>query len=113
MVKVVAMLLPTMRAIASQKSRKILKKRLCMRWEPALSIPHGRGSRGQAPSQGIARAADVFYFRILAGFEIELAAQIADMRVDAAIVRRKLSAEGLFGHRFARNHLAGGTHQQF
>src|ERR1700679_1661991 len=55
-VKVVAMLLPTMSVIASRNNRKILRKRLCMR-----------------PGEGVARAAHVLDFRILAGLEFELA----------------------------------------
>src|ERR1700674_3153705 len=81
-VKVVAMLLPTMSVIANRNSRNILEKRLCMR-----------------PSQGVAGAADVLDFGMHAGLEIELAAQIADVCVDAAIIGGKLAAERLLRHR--------------
>src|SRR5258708_11099558 len=100
-VKVVAMLLPTISVIASKNSRNILEKRLCI----ALGTC--------APGEGIARSANVLDFGILAGLQIELAAQIADMGVDAAIIGGKLAAQRLLGHRVARNHLARGAHEQF
>src|SRR5882724_5241664 len=96
MVKVMAMLPPTMRAIAIQNSMKIRRKRLCM-----------------SPGERIARTPDVLDLGILARLQIELAAQIADVRVDAAIVSHELAAERLLGHRFARDHLPRGTHEQF
>src|SRR3984957_8634009 len=82
MVKVMAMLPPTMRAIATQNSMNIRRKRLCM-----------------SPGESVARAADILDFGILAGLQIELAPQIADMGVDAAIVGHELAAERLLGHR--------------
>src|SRR5260370_12050810 len=96
MVKVMAMLPPTMRAIAIQNSMKIRRKRLCM-----------------SPGERIARTPDVLDLGILARLQIELAPQIADVRVDAAIVSHELAAERLLGHCFARDHLARGTHEQF
>src|SRR6266851_3674670 len=91
-----AMLPPTMRAIAIQNSMKIRRKRLCM-----------------SPGEGIARTPDVLDLGILARLQIELAPQIADVRVDAAIVSHELAAERLLGQRFARDHLPRGTHEQF
>src|SRR5260370_41865917 len=85
-VKVMAMLPPTMRAIAIQNSMKIRRKRLCM-----------------SPGEGIARTPDVLDLGILARLQIELAPQIADVRVDAAIVSHELAAERLLGQRFARD----------
>src|SRR5260370_15544405 len=96
MVKVMAMLPPTMRAIAIQNSMKIRRKRLCM-----------------SPGERIARTADVLDLGILAHLQIEFAAQIADVRVDAAIVSHELAAERLLGHRFARDHLTCRAHEQF
>src|SRR3982074_1753274 len=96
MVKVMAMLPPTMSAIATQNSMKIRRKRLCM-----------------SPGQRVSRTADVLDLGILTRLQIEFTAQIADMRVDAAIVRHELAAERLLGHRLARDHLTGGTHEQF
>src|ERR1700679_1610322 len=96
MVNVVAMLLPTMRVIASKNSRNILENRLCMR-----------------PGKGVAGAPDVFDFRMRAGLEIELAAQVADVRVNAAVVGGKLAPERLLRHRVSRNDLARGAHEQF
>src|ERR1700692_1973119 len=95
MVKVMAMP-PTMIAIASQNSVKIRRKRLCM-----------------GPGERVPRTADVLDLGILTHFQIEFAAQIADVRVDAAIVSDELAAERLLGHRFARDHLTGGAHEQF
>ncbi len=65
------------------------------------------------PGESVARTAHVLDLGILAGFEIELAAQIADVRVDAAIVGHELAAERLLGHRLARDHLARRSHEQF
>src|SRR6266403_4286530 len=96
MVKVMAMLRPTMRAIAIQNSMKIRRKRLCM-----------------SPGERIARTPDILDLGILADLQIELAAQVADVRIDAAIVSHELAAERLLGHRFPRDHLPHGTHQQF
>src|SRR5580658_6157627 len=96
MVKMTAMLPPTMSAIATQNSMKIRRKRLCM-----------------SPGERVAGTADVLDFGILARLQIELAAQIADVRIDAAIVSHELAAERLFGHHVARDHLARGAHQQF
>src|SRR5216683_8446772 len=96
MVKVMAMLPPTMSAIAIQNSMKIRRKRLCM-----------------SPGERVPRTADVLDLRILAHLQIEFAAQIADVRVDAAIVSHELAAERLLGHRFARDHLTRGAHEQF
>src|ERR1700693_5727387 len=96
MVKVMAMLPPTMRTIAIQNSMKIRRYRLCM-----------------SPGERIARTPDVLDLRVFARLQIELAAQIADVRVDAAIVSHELAAERLLGHCFARDHLARGTHEQF
>src|ERR1700754_370330 len=73
--KVVAMLATTMSAIAIQKSRKMRTNRL------------GIGHEGQ----GVAGAAHVFDLGVAARLQFELAAQVADVRVDAAIV----------GHEFA------------
>src|ERR1700722_16442293 len=87
-VNVMAMLPPTMSAIASQNSMKIRRKRLCM-----------------GPGERVSGAAHVFDFGVLARFQIELAAQIADMGIDAAIVSHELAAERLLGHRLARDHL--------
>src|SRR5580692_8164109 len=95
-VKVMAMLPPTMSAIAIQNSMKIRRNRLCM-----------------SPRERIARAADVLDLGILARLQIEFAAQVADMRVDAAIVGDEFAAERLLGHRLARDHLACGAHEQF
>src|ERR1700688_508843 len=95
-VKVMAMLPPTMSAIATQNSMKIRRKRLRM-----------------SPGERVARTADVLDLGILARLQIEFAAQIADVRVDAAIVRHELAAERLLRHRFARDHLTCGTHEQF
>src|ERR1700726_4439577 len=95
-VKVMAMLPPTMSAIATQNSMKIRRKRLRM-----------------SPGERIPRTADVLDLGILARLQIEFAAQIADVRVDAAIVGDELAAERLLGHRFARDHLTGGAHEQF
>src|ERR1700722_14539918 len=94
-VYVTAMLPPTMRAIAIQNSMKIRRKRLCM-----------------SPCERVARTTDVLDLGILAGFQIELAAQIADVGIDAAIVGDELAAERLLGHRFARDHLTCGAHEQ-
>src|SRR5271170_2339445 len=102
-VKVVAMLPPTISAIASQKSTKILKYRLCMR-ERDLTL---------RPCQRISRSAHILDFRILAGWKVHFAAQIADVGVDAAIVSGELAAERLLGHRVTRDHLACRAHQQF
>src|SRR5258708_18412419 len=96
MVKVMAMLPPTMSAIAIQNSMKIRRKRLCM-----------------SPGERVARTPDVLDLGILAHLQLEFAAQIADVRVDAAIVRYELAAERLLGQRFARDHLTRGTHEQF
>src|ERR1700704_1623313 len=96
MVKVMAIVPPAISAIATQNSMKIRRKRLCM-------------SLGES----VPRTADVLDLGILPRLQIEFAAQIADVGVDAAIVRHELAAERLLGHRFARNHLAGGTQQQF
>src|ERR1700682_5523237 len=96
MVKVMAMLPPTMRAIATQNSMKMRRNRLCI----------GRGQR-------VARTADVLDLRSLPRRKVELAAQIADVGIDAAVVGGELAAERLLGHRIARNHLTRGTHQQF
>src|SRR6202521_1569231 len=96
MVKVMAMLPPTMSAIATQNSMKIRRKRLCM-----------------SPVEGVARTADVLDLGILAHLQIEFAAQITDVGVDAAIVSHELATERLLGHRLARNHLPRGTHEQF
>src|SRR6266404_3070898 len=96
MVKVMAMLPPTMSAIAIQNSMKIRRKRLCM-----------------GPGERVARTPDVLDLGILAPLQIELAAQVADVSVDAAIVRHELAAERLLGQGFARDHLSRGTHQQF
>src|SRR3984957_16818893 len=93
MVNVTAMLPPTMSAIAIQNSMKIRRNRLCM-----------------SPGERIARTADVLDLGIPARFQIELAAQVADVRIDAAIVGDELAAEGLLGHRFARDHLSRGPH---
>src|SRR5450432_2077393 len=94
-VKVMAMLPPTMTAIAIQNSMKMRRKRLCM-----------------SPGESVARSADVLDLRILAHLEFELAPQIADVGIDAAIVRHELAAERLFRHRFPRDHLTRGPHQQ-
>src|SRR5580692_11497224 len=91
-VYVTAMLPPTMRAIAIQNSMKML----CM-----------------SPCERVARTTHVLDLGILAGFQIELAAQIADVGIDAAIVGDELAAEGLLGHRFTRDHLSRGAHEQF
>src|ERR1700738_2383655 len=96
MANVMAMLPPAISAIATQHSMKIRRKRLC-----------------RGPGERVPRAADVLDLGIRPRLQIEFAAQIADVRVDAAIVRHELAAERLLGHRFARNHLAGGTHEQF
>src|SRR5450631_759932 len=80
-VKVVAMLLPTMSVIANRNSKNILRKRLCMR-----------------PGKGVTRSADVLDLGILADLEIELTAQITDVGVDAAIIGGKLAAQCLLGH---------------
>src|ERR1700721_4806246 len=87
-VYVTAMLPPTMRAIAIQNSMKIRRNRLCM-----------------SPCEGVARTTDVLDLGILAGFEIELAAQIADVGIDAAAVGDQLAAGSLLGHRLTRAHL--------
>ena len=100
-VKVIAMLPPTMSAMAIQNSTKIRRNRLCMRTCLRLR-----------PGERVARAAHVLDLRILARLELELAAQIADVGVDAAIVGDELAAERLLGHRFARDHLSRGAHQQ-
>src|ERR1700722_14018337 len=94
MVKVMAMLPPTMSAIATQNSMKMRRNRLCM-----------------GPGERVARTTDVLDLGIFAGFQIELAPQIADVGVDAAIVSDELAAERLLGHRFARDHLARGAHE--
>src|ERR1700731_4601793 len=91
MVKVMAMLPPTMSAIAIQNSMKIRRKRLCM-----------------SPGERVAGPADVLDLGILAHLQIELAAQVADVRVDAAVVSDQLAAERLLGHRFAGDHLPRG-----
>src|SRR5271169_878472 len=96
MVKVVAMLLPTMSAIASQNSTKILMNRLCMR-----------------QCEGVARTTDILDLRIVARLEFKFAAQITDMRVDAAVVCGELAPQGLFCHRLPRYDLAGRAHEQF
>src|ERR1700677_3853644 len=96
MVYVTAMLPPTMRDIAIQNSMKIRRNRLCM-----------------SPCERVARTTDVLDLGILAGFEIELAAQIADVGIDAAVVGAELAAEGLLGHRFTGDHLPRGAHEQF
>src|SRR6202167_641977 len=96
MVNVTAMLPPTMSAIAIQNSMKIRRNRLCM-----------------SPGERIARAADVLDLWILARLQIELAAQVADVGIDAAIVGDELAAEGLLGHRLTRDHLPRGAHEQF
>src|SRR5271156_3408539 len=83
-VYVTAMLAPTMRAMAIQNRMKIRRKRLCM-----------------SPGERVARTTDVLDLGILAGLQIELAAQIADVGIDAAVVGDELAAEGLLGHRFA------------
>src|ERR1700691_2760005 len=94
--KVMAMLPPTMSAIATRNSMKMRRNRLCMR----------RGQR-------ISRAPYILNFRILSRFQIELAAQIADVRIDAAVIGHQLAAERLLGHGLARNHLSRRAHQQF
>src|ERR1700733_10962586 len=96
MVKVMAMLPPTMRAIATQNSVKMRRNRLCM-----------------GPGERIARTANVLDLGILSRRQIELAAQIADVRIDAAVVGDELAAERLLGHRVARDHLARRSHQEF
>src|SRR5882762_5444632 len=96
MVKVMAMLPPTMSVIATQNNMKIRKKRLCM-----------------SPGERVARTPDILDLGIPAHLQLEFAAQIADVRVDAAIVGHELAAERLLGHRVARNHLTRGTHEQF
>src|ERR1700730_338554 len=96
MAKVMAMLPPTMSAIATQNSMKIRRKRLCM-----------------SPGERVPRTAHVLDLGILTHLQIEFAAQIADVRVDAAIVSHELAAERLLGHRVARDHLPRGTHEQF
>src|ERR1700678_97731 len=95
-VKVMAMLPPTISAIATQNSMKIRRNRLCM-----------------GPCQGIARSAHILDLRVFPRLEIELAAQIADVRIDAAIVRYELAAERLLGHRLPRDHLPRRAHEQF
>src|SRR5580698_2407049 len=95
MVKVMAMLPPTMSAMAIQNSMKIRRKRLCM-----------------SPGERVAGAADILDFGILAGLQIELAPQVADVGIDAAIVRHELAAERLLGHRFAGDDLARRAHEQ-
>src|ERR1700692_3866027 len=84
-VKVMAMLPPTMSAIATQNSMKIRRKRLCM-----------------GPGERVPGTADVLDFGILARLQVELAAQIADVGIDAAIVSHELAAERMLGHRLAR-----------
>src|SRR5258708_13100225 len=74
MVKVMAMLPPTMSAIAIQNSMKIRRKRLCM-----------------GPGERISRTPDVLDLGILAHFQIELAAQIADVRVYPPTVAPELA----------------------
>src|SRR5277367_3614301 len=96
MEKVMAMLPPTMSAIAIMNSMKIRRNRLCM-----------------GPGERVAGTADVLDLGILAGLQIELAAQIADVGVDAAIVGDELAAERLLRHRLARDHLARRAHEQF
>src|SRR5258708_12548212 len=81
MVKVMAMLPPTMRAIAIQNSMKIRRKRLCM-----------------SPGERIARTPDVLDLGILARLQTELAPQTADVRADPAIVRHDLPAYRLLAH---------------
>src|SRR5580700_205181 len=88
MVKVMAMLPPTMSAIATQNSMKIRRKRLCM-----------------SPGESVTGSADVLDLGILSRLQVELAAQIADVGIDAAIVGHELSTERLLGHRLARDHL--------
>src|ERR1700722_2653112 len=95
MVKVMAMLPPTMRAIATQNSVKMRRNRLCM-----------------GPGERIARTADVLDLGIRPRRQIELAAQIADVGIDAAVVSDELAAERLLRHRVARDHLPRGAHQQ-
>src|SRR5271165_402253 len=96
MVMMMAMLPPMMSAMASQNNVKIRRKRLCM-----------------SPGERVARAAHILDLGIPAGLQIELAPQIADVGVDAAVVGHEPAAERLFGHQFARYHLPGRAHQQF
>src|SRR3984957_14630888 len=96
MVKVMAMLPPTMSAIATQNSVKMRRNRLCM-----------------GPGERIARTANVLDLGIRPRRQVELAAKIADVSIDAAIVSDELAAERLLGHRVARDHLTRGSHQEF
>src|ERR1700691_204374 len=89
------MLAPTISAIASQNSRNMRTN------TPLLSA-----------GQYVTGSADVLDFRVLAGDQVELAAQVADVRVDAAVVGGKLAPQSLFGQSVARNHLSGGAQQQ-
>src|ERR1700691_185869 len=96
MVKVMAMLPPTMSAIATQNRVKMRRNKLCM-----------------GPGERVARAANVLDLGIFPRRQIELAAQIADVGIDAAVVSDELAAERLLRHRVARDHLACGAHEQF
>src|SRR5208283_306704 len=64
------------------------------------------------PGERVARTTHVLDFRILARFELELAAQVADVGVDAAIVGYELAAQGLLGQYIARDHLSSRSHEQ-
>src|SRR3982074_2393529 len=68
-VKVMAMLPPTMRAIAAQNSMKIRRNKLCI-----------------SPSECVARTPDILDFGVLSRREIKLAPQIADVGIDAAVI---------------------------
>src|SRR5579863_7394057 len=83
-VKVTAMLPPTMIAMAIQNSTKIRRNKLCM-----------RSSSLRSGGERVPGAADVLDLGIFSVFQIEFAAQIADVRVDAAVVRHEFAPECL------------------
>src|SRR5215510_9579733 len=74
-------------SMAAQNDRKILRK------SDLMSAPSRGRSRLAAGDQHIARAANTANFRQPVLAEPELAPQVADVRIDAAVVRREPPAE--------------------
>ena len=73
----------------------------------------GFRARFAAGDQHVAGAADAADLRQAVLAETELATQVADVRIDAAIIGREPASEHALGQRLARLHLADRAHQHF